>query len=237
VSVLSVAVAGPGATLTAKCAGGTGQACSGAITGTTIEHLVGGKLVSVSAAATKPKPKKTKTKKLKVVSRTYTVKAGRTAHLAVALTAAGRRLLDSFYAVPVALSVADGAGRASHKVAFRYTVINAPIDYFWNYFATYSLVGNLSASKLRGSWRVTLSCQGGGCPVKQTRLKVRDGTASANALLKGAHLKPGTVVQMTISAKNAVAEVLRFTVVSSKLPRVTALCQTPDARTPGSCRG
>jgi alpha-tubulin suppressor-like RCC1 family protein len=237
VSVPSVAIAGPVATLTAKCAGGAGQACSGAITGTTIEHFVGGKLVSVTAAAAKPKPKKTKTKKLKVVSRTYTVKAGKTAHIAIALTGPGRRVLDSFYAVPVTLSIANGAARSTRRVSFRYTVIGAPIDFFWNYRPAFTFVGNLTASKLKPSWHVALSCQGGGCPFKQTTIKIHRGAAVATTALSGAHLRPGTIVQMTISAKNAVAEVLRFTIVSNKLPRVTALCQTPDARTPGTCRG
>lgn len=237
VSVPSVAIAGPAATLTAKCAGAAGQVCSGAITGTTTEHFAGGKLVSVTAAATKPQPKKTRTKKLKVVSRAYTVKAGRTAHVAIALTAAGRRLLDSFYAVPVTLSIANGAVRSTRRVSFRYTVIGAPIDFFWNYRPAFTFVGNLTASKLKPSWHVTLSCQGGGCPFKQTTIKIHRGAAVATTALRGAHLRPGTIVQMTISAKNAVAEVLRFTIVSNKLPRVAALCQTPDARTPGTCRG
>ncbi len=133
------------------------------------------------------------------------------------------------------LSVANGAVRTSRTLTFRYTVIDAPISYFWNFFIPYTVVGNLSADKLRASWHVTLTCQGAGCPVKRATLKIRRGTASATGVLNGAHLRVGTIVQIIVSAPNAVAEVVRFQIVSDRLPRTTSLCQTPGQRAPGAC--
>jgi alpha-tubulin suppressor-like RCC1 family protein len=234
VSLPAVAVAGPEATLTAECTGSAGQVCTGAITGTTAEHLVSGKLVSVTAAKTKPKPK-TKTKKLKVASRRYTIKAGSSARIAIALNKAGRKLLDHFYSVPVKLAITNSGERTTQKTTFRYGLIRAPIDYFWNYRRSYTFVGNLSVSALKRSWHVTLTCQGGGCPVKRKALKIHGGKTSATAALKGVHLRAGAIVQLTISGANEVAEVLRFTVVPNALPRTTALCQTPDQHAPGAC--
>jgi hypothetical protein len=225
--------------VTAKCAGRAGQVCTGAITGTTTEHFVGGKLIAVTSAATQPKPKKPKTKtttkRLKVVSRRYTVKAGKSARITIALSKAGRHLLDHFYSVPVRLVVTNAGARTIQKTTFRYGLIRAPIDYFWNYRPAYTFIGNLSAGQLRRSWHVTLTCQGGGCPLKRTALKIHGGKASATAALKGAHLRPGAIVQLTISGANDVAEVLRFTIVPDALPTTTALCQTPDQHAPGAC--
>ena len=239
VSVPAVAVAGPEATLTAMCAGSAGQTCTGAITGTTTEQFVGGKLVAVTSAATQPKSKKPKAKtmpkKLKVVSRRYTVKAGKSARIAIALNKAGRTLLDRFYSVPVKLAITNSGKRTTQKTTFRYGLIRAPIDYFWYFRPGYSFVGNLGASNLRRSWHVTLTCQGGGCPLKRTALKIHGGKTSATAALKGAHLRPGAIVQLKISGANEVAEVLRFTIVPNALPRTTALCQTPNQRAPGAC--
>jgi alpha-tubulin suppressor-like RCC1 family protein len=233
-TAVAVEVAGPRATLTAKCTGSAGEACTGAITGTTTEHLASGKLVSVTAAKTKPKAK-TKTKKLKLVRRRYTVKAGKSARIAITLNKAGRKLLDHFYSVPVKLVITNSRERTTQKTTFRYGLIRAPIDYFWNYRSGYSFVGNLSASSLRRSWHVTLTCQGGGCPLKHTALKIHGGKTSATAALKGAHLRPGAIVQLTISGANEVAEVLRFTIVPNALPQTTALCQTPNQRAPAAC--
>ena len=82
---------------------------------------------------------------------------------------------------------------------------------------------------------MTVTCRGSGCPISRASVKIRGGRASATAALQGAHLRPGTVVQLAISAPNAVSEVLRFVIASGALPRTTALCQTPTQRAPGAC--
>ncbi len=236
VSILSLSLAGPGATIVARCAGAARQRCAGTISGSTVEHLLAGKPVSVTGAVAKPTRRAARTtRRLTVVSRQYTVKAGQTARIRMSLNRSGRRLLDVFYALPVTLSIAGGRTHSSRRVSFRYTVINAPIDFFWNYRRSYTFVGKLRASGLKPAWHVSLSCRGGGCPLRRTTIAIHHGAASATAALAGAHLRLGTVVQLTVSARNAVAEVLRFTIVSNRLPDTTALCQTPDERRPGLC--
>jgi alpha-tubulin suppressor-like RCC1 family protein len=230
-----ITVTGPRATLTVSCAGSSGQRCAGAITGTSTEHLVVGKLVSVTAAKTKTKAKKKTARRVKLVNRRYTLAAGIKAHIAISLNKAGRALLDHFYSVPVKLAITNSGKRTTQKTTFRYGLIRAPIDYFWYFRPGYSFIGNLGAGNLRRSWHATLTCQGGGCPLKRTALKIRGGRTSATATLKGAHLRPGAIVQLTISGADQVAEVLRFTIVPNALPRTTALCQTPDQHAPGAC--
>jgi alpha-tubulin suppressor-like RCC1 family protein len=236
VSVRPVATDGASVTLAVQCAGVGGQQCAGTVTGTTVEHLVGGKLSSVTSAATPAarKPKNT-TRRITVVSTGYAVAAGTTKQIVVSLSTAGRALLDRFYRVPVSLSIADGASASTRDVTFHYTIINAPVDYYWKYTRSYTFIGHLLAEKLPSSWHVTLSCHGGGCPLKHAAVTIHDGTATATPALKGAHLRTGAVVQLTVSARNAVAEVLRFQMLSNQLPRTTALCQTPDRRAPGAC--
>jgi alpha-tubulin suppressor-like RCC1 family protein len=228
--VNKIVPAGPRAGLAVTCSGAAGSRCAGTITGTSTEHLVSGKLVSVSAAKTK----KT-TRRVKLVNHHYTLTAGHKAQIAISLNKAGRALLNHFYSVPVKLMIASSGKRTTQKTTFRYGLIRAPIDYFWFFRPGYSFIGNLAASQLQRSWHATLTCQGGGCPLRHAALKIHGGRTSATAALKGAHLRPGAIVQLTISGANEVAEVLRFTIVPNALPRVTSLCQTPDQRTPGAC--
>jgi alpha-tubulin suppressor-like RCC1 family protein len=229
--VNSIAPAGPRAGLAVTCSGAAGSRCAGAIIGTSIEHLVSGKLVSVTAAKTDNQTART----VKLVKHAYTLAAGHKAHITISLNSAGRALLDHFYSVPVRLAITSAGKRSTRKATFRYGLIRAPIDYFWYSRPGYSFIGNLSASSLRRSWHATLTCRGGGCPLKRTALKIHGGRTSATAALKGAHLRPGAVVQLTISGANEVAEVLRFVMASGALPRTTALCQTPTQRAPGAC--
>ena len=226
-----VSSAGSHATVKVTCTVRS-QSCTGTITGTSTERTRGGRVVAVSAASPRT-PKKTSKRTVTVLSGHYAVAAGQTARVTVSLNAAGRRLLDRFYALPVSLST-DGRHTAG-AVRFRYAIIRAPIDYFWNFRPGYTFVGNLDARGLKSSWHVTLTCRGGGCPISRAAVKISGGRASATSALQGAHLRPGAVVQLAVSAPNAVSEVLRFVMASGALPRTTALCQTPTQHAPGAC--
>jgi alpha-tubulin suppressor-like RCC1 family protein len=228
-----ISSAGAHGTVKVTCTVRPPQRCAGTITGTSTERLSGGRVVAVSATSLRSQKKKSSTRTVTVLSGHYTVPAGQTARVAVSLNASGRRLLDRFYALPVSLST-DGRHTA-RTTRFRYAIIRAPIDYFWNFRPGYTFVGNLDATGLKSSWKVTVTCRGGGCPISRASVKIRGGRASATAALQGAHLRPGTVVQLAISAPNAVSEVLRFVMASGALPRTTALCQTPVQRAPGAC--
>ena len=235
-SVPRVTLAGPGATIVARCAGSPGQQCTGTIAGATIEHLSAGRLVSItSAARSAAKKAKLTIRRVKVVDRSYSVPSGASQRISLSLTRAGRTLLDTFYRVPVALSITNGPARSARRVTFRYAIIDAPIDYYWKYTPRYTFIGHLLAKQLPSSYHVSLSCHGGGCPLRHAAVTIHGGVATATPALKGAHLRTGAVVQLTVSARNAVAEVLRFTIASNRLPETTALCQTPDQRAPAAC--
>jgi alpha-tubulin suppressor-like RCC1 family protein len=222
-----VSTAGSQATVTATCTISPPQRCAGTITGTSTERLRGRKLIAVGARA------KPTGRTVTVLSGHVSIAAGQTGHVTVSLNRAGRRLLDRFYSLPVKLSTGGrGAARLTH---FHYTIIRAPIDYFWNFGATYTTVGNLNASQLSPSWHVALTCHGGGCPLSHVALKIHGGRASATSALRGAHLRPGAVLQLAISAPNSVTEVLRFVIAPGHLPRTSALCQTPTQHAPGAC--
>jgi hypothetical protein len=45
----------------------------------------------------------------------------------------------------------------------------------------------------------------------------------------------GSTVDLQITATNTVGEVVRFTVLSGKLPKESFLCLPPGARTPSAC--
>jgi alpha-tubulin suppressor-like RCC1 family protein len=224
-----VSPAGSTATLKLMCTVRPPQRCAGTITGTSTERLSGGRLVAVTAAAST----KTVGRTVTVLRSRYVIAAGQTTRLHVALNAIGRRLLDRFYALPVNLST--NRRHIARTARFRFAIIRAPIDYFWNFRPGYTFIGNLNAGSLKPSWHVILTCHGGGCPVSHVALAIHGGRASGTRALQGARLRPGAVVQLAISAPNAVSEVLRFVMASGRLPRTTALCQTPDQPRPVAC--
>ena len=53
--------------------------------------------------------------------------------------------------------------------------------------------------------------------------------------LKQRHLSVGSTVDIQVTATNDIGAVVRFTVLSGKLPKESFLCLPPGARTPGAC--
>ncbi len=94
-----IAISGPRATLTMKCAGDPGQRCSGAITVITRVRKQGGRIVGVAARKNIKRAKRHAVSM--VVGRgTVGVAAGKQAKVVLNLTAAGKRLLTRFYRLP-----------------------------------------------------------------------------------------------------------------------------------------
>jgi hypothetical protein len=63
----------------------------------------------------------------------------------------------------------------------------------------------------------------------------RRGRANMIGLLRGRELSLGTVVEVRVTARNAVAVITRYRVVSWKAPRKTVVCLRPGEKRPGRC--
>jgi hypothetical protein len=84
---------------------------------------------------------------------------------------------------------------------------------------------------------VRVTCKGDGCAfARRTRTVGRDGKAGFTGRFKGRGLKPGTVIEVRITASGFFGKVVRYTIRKGKLPRSKVLCLRPGASRPvASC--
>jgi hypothetical protein len=95
-----------------SCTGAAGQTCAGTATETTTEHLgASGNKISAVTATNRKKPR---TKKVVVGQQSYTVAAGQTVKVTVALNGTGTKLLNRFQRLPVTLTITTvSAGKSA----------------------------------------------------------------------------------------------------------------------------
>jgi hypothetical protein len=209
----------------------------------------GTSVLAVSASVTKGKgkdgkgkskppkkgtPKKT-TKTVTVGTGTYAVVSGHTKSLALKLNAAGLKLLTQFYKLPVKLTL-GGPASATKTMTFSYGRLHISPAYQWAFSKTFAFATELKMSSLPHASRVTVVCHGGGCPfAKKGFAAPKHGALDIAPALKQHHLSVGSTVDLEITAANTVGEVVRFTVVSGKLPKESFLCLPPGTRAPTAC--
>ncbi len=80
-----------------------------------------------------------------------------------------------------------------------------------------------------------LRCDGRGCRRARERVRLEDGAARLTARFAGRRLRPGTVVELRITAPGRIGRVERLVVRRRKDPRRTVLCLPPGAARPQRC--
>jgi hypothetical protein len=84
---------------------------------------------------------------------------------------------------------------------------------------------------------VTVKCLKRRCRFRRHRTTAgKNGDASVVKLFKRRRVRVGTVIQIQITAPNAIGKVLRYKTRSRKLPRVRRLCLPPGAKRAKRCR-
>jgi hypothetical protein len=238
-SITQTSTIGPALTLGVACNGGTAtNVCSGPITLTTKVTSLGTTAVAVSATATKkkpkPKPKKT-VKTVTVGSGTFSVTSGHTQTRHLKLNAAGMKLLAQFYRLPVKVAL-GGSAPTSKTITFSYGRLHVQPTFEWAFSKTFAFATQLTIGSVPKGAHVALVCKGRGCPFsRHTYATPKHGKLQLAPALKQRHLKVGTTVDVQITATNDIGEVVRFTVLSGKLPKESFLCMPPGARTPSAC--
>ncbi len=249
-SITKSQVAGSRVALTVACNGGTsGSTCTGPITMTSKVTSQGTSVLGVAASVTKGKggkggkgkkppkkgsPKKT-TKTVTVGKGTYAVVSGHTKTLALKLNAAGLKLLTQFYKLPVKLTL-GGAAATTKTMTFSYGRLHVSPAYQWAFSKTFAFATELKMSGLPHASRVTVICHGGGCPfAKKAFAAPKHGALDVAPALGQHHLSVGSTVDLEITQANTVGEVVRFTVVSGKLPKESFLCMPPGTKAPTAC--
>jgi hypothetical protein len=233
VSLGRVAIRGASATVSLTCRGISGGTCDGTATFTTRLTTVGSTPVRVAMpAAARRKPKTTT---VTVAAARYSVHAGRRDTVRVRLNATGKRLLDRFYRVPTRMRI-TGSGSIAKAVTFSYRRLHLTPGYQFAFSRTFAYATQLTLSGLPRRSHVALLCTGGGCPFpRRTFAAPGSGRLELAPALKQRHLAVGATVELQITAAGTVGEVVRFTVLSGRVPRESFLCLPPGAHGPVAC--
>jgi NHL repeat len=82
---------------------------------------------------------------------------------------------------------------------------------------------------------VGLSCRGSGCPFKAKTVRGRRANVKLTAFFRQRRLRPGTVVDVQITAPGRIGKVSRITIRKTKAPLLQSLCLPPGATRPQRC--
>ena len=154
----------------------------------------------------------------------------------VKLNATGLKLLAARYKLPVTVTL-GGTGSTSKTMTLSYGRLHVAPTFEWAFSKTFAFATQLTIGGLPKGSHVALVCKGHGCPFSRHTVAVpKHGKKLQLApALKQRHLSVGSTVDIQVTATNDIGAVVRFTVLSGKLPKESFLCLPPGARTPGAC--
>jgi hypothetical protein len=111
--------------------------------------------------------------------------------------------------------------------------VGAKVKYTFSANRHYTVTTGLSVSFVPAGATVALHCSHG-CPHLR-RVAVHNGRANVYRLLRHRRLRPGTTLQVGVTAPGMVGTVWSFKVRRGVLPRFTTRCLAPGAGTPSRC--
>ena len=111
----------------------------------------------------------------------------------------------------------------------------AKVQHKWLALKRYTRVRKLTVRGLQRGATLVVRCRGRGCPFRRKSRVLREGgTAALAKWFAHRRLRPGTMIEVRIAAPGEVAKIVRFTMRTRRLPRVTTLCAPTGAR-PARC--
>ena len=170
----------------------------------------------------------------KIGSASYSVVTGKQTTVTIPLAAAGQSLLSKSYKLTATLSLA-GTTALTRTVRFHYPRIVAPISYIWEFTRSYTTATKLGVSAIPAGGTVKATCHGGGCPFASNTFSPSGGDVNLEPSLNGSHLRPGTTLELDVTAINDVGKVAIFTILSGQLPTLVEKCLPPGATHPSHC--
>ena len=238
----SLSRSGPTPLLTIECDGVAGQQCSESVVGTVRERRRGRSIIGVSArdrSSQRAKPK-TQTVTVTVATSSFTVPAGHSATLRMTLNAAGKRLLTRFATLPVTLSL-TGSVTTTRSVAFSLprVRVGTPKDHWFHIDSPcgdcYTMPVAVPITAVPRGARVSVSCHGSGCPFGRRSFAPHKRAFDLAVVLRTSHLEPGTVVEVAITARGRIGELLRYAIRRGRVPSRSVLCLAPGTSSPRRC--
>jgi hypothetical protein len=82
---------------------------------------------------------------------------------------------------------------------------------------------------------VNVRCDGGGCPFAARRFPTSGAGAQLTPAFRGAKLKPGATIVITLTSPGTLGKYVKFTVREHKIPAYKAACVAPGASAPIKC--
>jgi hypothetical protein len=133
---------------------------------------------------------------------------------------------------------ANGVDENCDGVDGSFPTVAATISSGWKVFARYTKLTSLKINGAPPGAKVRVTCKGKGkgCPFKRKTTRANaQGSVALTKRFKGARLKPGAVIEVRVSADDAIAKVLRITIRKRKAPKRATLCLPPGASKPAAC--
>ena len=235
-SLMTTSVSGSTASLAIACQGLPTQTCSGPITLTSRVTTQGSKTIAVAARSKRKhkRPKKV-TRTVTVATGSYSVAAGHSTTITLKLNRAGQKLLNQFYRLPARVAI-GGTTPITTTVTFSYGRLHISPGFTWVITNTFTFATKLTLPGLPRQARTTVICHGGGCPFSTRRFSTpRHGTLDLAPAFEHRHLAPHATIELRISARTAVTEVVIFTINAGKQPTEAFRCMPPGAHRPTAC--
>ncbi len=130
----------------------------------------------------------------------------------------------------------DGVDQDCSGADARLPLMPARVRDRWTVTGTRAHVDQLTVRGVPKGGRVVVDCKGGGCPFARRAIKVRAGRADAGRAFGHRLLRPGAVVQVTVTAPGYVGKVMRYRFAGHrKVPSGQSLCLRPGALTATRC--
>jgi len=215
-SIAQASTQGPALRLTIACGGGFGPGtCTGQIA-----------LTARSAGKHRHS--------VKVAVGSYTVQTGGRTTVRILLNRTGRTMLTQQYALATTMFL-RGTTLVARKVTFSYPRIRSKIPFTFGFGPGSTTTSELTVTHVPRGGKVTVDCVGGGCPLSIRTFRPRHGAVVLGPLFRDSQLRPGTRIQLRVSAPNRVAEVETFVIRRSQSPNVIKQCLPPGAARAARC--
>ncbi len=108
----------------------------------------------------------------------------------------------------------------------------------WVFGPLFSRLSKLVVHNAPAGARVTFRCRGRSCPTRRTR-RVRVRSVLSRVVLhrpfRRVRLRPGTRLQVTITAAETIGRTYTYTVVKGESPKSTIVCRAPGQRRGRAC--
>jgi hypothetical protein len=115
--------------------------------------------------------------------------------------------------------------------------LETPIGAFFSTRSRSTRFTSLYVRDVPAGTRVTLRCQGRGCPFKTKAVTVKRATKRLSLLehVKRARLRKGARFEVRVARPGAVGRVMRLTIRAPKNPKRSNLCLAPGAARASRC--